>query len=402
MSAGLPDIGNAKLSPRLRVAYQRMTIAMNVVPSVKPLKGLEEIRDRFQNLHEIVAAARAKLDRNIWDYLIGGVETETTVRRNRLALDSLAFRPRILRNVNSTDASAKFLKRTFKMPVALAPIGSIERFDPAATAAVANAAGTFGCPMFQSSVSKPEPEETAKEVPDGLKIFQLYVRGDQAWVEAIFDRVVAAGFGALCLTVDTHHYSRRERDISKRYHAASARSPEHALHQKSLDWAQFDKIRAKYKLPLILKGIATAEDAKLAVEHGVDVIYVSNHGGRQLDHGLGTIDMLPEVVAATAGRAEIMIDGGFCRATDVVKAIALGADMVCVGRLYGFGMAVAGRDGIFRVLELLHDEMGRTMGLLGVNRLDELDPSYVRAAPPVRPPHVLSAFPYVDAPDDRY
>ena len=195
MSAGLPDIGNAKLSPRLRVAYQRMTIAMNVVPSVKPLKGMEEIRDRFQNLHEIVAAARAKLDRNIWDYLIGGVETETTVRRNRLALDSLAFRPRILRNVNSTDASAKFLKRTFKMPVALAPIGSIERFDPAATAAVANAAGTFGCPMFQSSVSKPEPEETAKEVPDGLKIFQLYVRGDQAWVEAIFDRVVAAGFG---------------------------------------------------------------------------------------------------------------------------------------------------------------------------------------------------------------
>ena len=155
-------------------------------------------------------------------------------------------------------------------------------------------------------------------------------------------------------------------------------------------------------MPLIVKGIATAEDAKLAVEHGVDVIYVSNHGGRQLDQGLGTIDMLPEIVPAVHGRAEIIVDGGFCRGTDVIKAIALGADMVCVGRLYGFGMAAAGRDGIYRVLELLQDEITRCMGLAGVNRLRELDPSYVRPAPPVRPPHVLSAFPYIDGPDDKY
>ena len=131
----------------------------------------------------------------------------------------------MLRDVNRTDTSTTFLGRKITMPVALAPIGSIERFDPNATASVADAAGTFGCPMFQSSVSKPEVEDTGKVVPNGLKIFQLYVRGDQAWVEAIFDRAVKAGFGALCLTVDTHHYSRRERDISKRYHAASSRDP---------------------------------------------------------------------------------------------------------------------------------------------------------------------------------
>ena len=369
--------------------------------ALKP-QGMDELRDRFHNLHEIVAAARAKLNRNVWDYLIGGAETETTLRRNRLAIDSLAFRPRILRNVNVTDTSATFLKRKFTMPVALAPIGSVERFDSAATAAVANAAGSFGIPMFQSSVSKPELEDTAKEVPDALKIFQLYVRGDQAWVEAIFDRAVNAGFGALCLTVDTHHYSRRERDISKRYAAASARTENHALYQRSLDWAQFDKLRARYKLPLIVKGIATAEDARLAVEHGVDVVYVSNHGGRQLDHGIGTIDMLAEIVPAVKGRASIVLDGGFCRGTDVIKAIALGADMVCVGRLYAYGMAAAGRDGIYRVLELLQDEITRCMGLLGVSRIAELDGSYVRNAPPVRPPHVLSAFPYIDGPDDRY
>ena len=363
---------------------------------------MDQIRDRFQNLHEIVAAARAKLDRNVWDYLIGGAETETTVRRNRLAIDSLALRPRILRDVNHTDTSGKFLGRTLKMPVVLAPIGSIERFDKQACAAVADAAGAFGCAMFQSSVAKPEIEETGKVQPNALKIFQLYVRGDHAWVENFFDRAEGAGFGALCLTVDTHHYSRRERDISKRYHAASAREPDAARHQKALDWKQLDKLKARYKLPLIVKGIATAEDASMAVEHGVDVIYVSNHGGRQLDQGLGSIDVLPEIVAATAGRAEIMVDGGFCRGTDIVKALALGADAVAVGRLYGFGLAAGGRDGVLRVLELLHDEMERAMGLSGVNTIDELNPSFVRAAPPIRPPHVLSAFPYIDGPDDRY
>jgi glycolate oxidase len=381
-------------------------VTLDDVTLAKPLQdfgpSLEPIRERFQSLHELVAAARAELDRNVWDYLIGGSETETTLRRNRLALDSLAFRPRILRNVNGTDTSTTFLGRKIAMPVALAPIGSIERFDPAGCAAVADAAGAFGCPMFQSSVAKPEVEATGKVAPNSLKIFQLYVRGDQAWVEAIFDRAVASGFGALCLTVDTHHYSRRERDISKRYHAASARLPDSAFYQKGLDWAQFDKLRKKYKVPLVIKGIATGEDAKLAVEHGVDVIYVSNHGGRQLDHGAGTMDVLPEIVSVAKGKAEIIVDGAFGRGTDVLKAIALGADLVCIGRLYAYGMAAAGRDGIIRVLELLQDEMVRDMGLIGVNTLDELGPTYVRAAQPVRPPHVLSAFPYIDAPDDRY
>ena len=374
---------------------------MNDMTPVKT-SSLDHVRERFQNLHEFVAVARARLDRNVWDYIIGGVETETTLRRNRLAIDSLGLRPRVLRDVNFTDTSTTFLGRKITMPVACAPIGSIERFDPDACLAVANAAGTFGCPMFQSSVAKPEIEATGREAPQGLKIFQLYVRGDHAWVEAIFDRAVAAGFSALCLTVDTHHYSRRERDISKRYAAASTREVDASRYQKALDWVQFDKLKKRYKLPMIIKGVATAEDAKLAVEHGVDVIYVSNHGGRQLDQGVGSLDVLPEVVAVAKGKAKIIIDGGFCRGTDVVKAIALGADLVCIGRLYAFGMAAAGRDGIYRVLELLQDEITRAMGLLGVNKLEELDPSYVRPAPSVRTPHALSAFPYVDAPDDRY
>jgi len=364
--------------------------------------AFEPVRERFQNLHEIVAAARDRLDRNVWDYLIGGAETETTLRRNRLAIDSLALRPRILRNVSTTDTGTTFLGRRIAMPVLLAPIGSIERFDPEGCAAVARAAGAFGCPMAQSSVAQPAIEETCAASPGGMKIFQLYVRGDHAWVEAFLDRAVDAGFDALCLTVDTHHYSRRERDIAKRYHAASHRQQEAAFHQMSLDWAQLGRLRKRYGLPLVVKGIATGEDARLAVEHGVDVIYVSNHGGRQLDHGPGTLETLPEIAAAAKGQAAIVVDGGFCRGTDVLKALALGADMVGIGRLYAYGMAAAGGDGILRVLDLLWDELVRAMGLLGVNTVDEITPAHVRTAQAVRPPHALSAFPYIEAPDDRY
>jgi len=167
---------------------------MNNVSTAKPNQGIDHVREQFHNLHEFVAVARARLDRNVWDYLIGGAETETTVRRNRLAIDSLAFRPRILRNVHVTDTSATFLKRKFTMPVALAPIGSIERFDPAATAAVANAAGSFGIPMFQSSVSKPDLEETGKQVPEGLKIFQtLGLAHNDAPAVRLADRLPVVG-----------------------------------------------------------------------------------------------------------------------------------------------------------------------------------------------------------------
>jgi glycolate oxidase len=152
----------------------------------------------------------------------------------------------------------------------------------------------------------------------------------------------------------------------------------------------------------MLKGICTAEDAALAVEHGVDVVYVSNHGGRQLDHGLGAIEILPEVVAAVKGRAEIVIDGGFCRGTDVVKAIAMGANAIAIGRLYAFGLAAAGGAGVQRVLELLEDEIVRVLGLLGADSFKALDGSYLQPAAPVGPAHVLSAFPYIEPCDNRY
>ena len=366
------------------------------------VSSLDDVRERFQALHEIVAAARARLDRNAWDYIVGGTETETTVRRNRQALDSLALRHRVLNDVSRVDPSGLLLGRRLRLPVMLAPVGTLTRFSPDGVAAVAEAAGEFGCGMLQSSVTEPPLEETARRAPGTFKIFQLYVRGDSGWIDAILQRAVDAGFNALCLTVDSAHYSRRERDIAKRFRAASARSTEGIQLQAGLDWAEVKRVRARFAQPLVLKGIGTAEDARIALDHGVNVIYVSNHGGRQLDHELGTMQVLPEIVDAVGAKAEIVIDGGFCRGTDIVKAIALGANAVGMGRLYCYGLAAAGRAGVVRVLELLEDEVTKALALIGVESFAKLNPSFVRQVAPVVPAHVLSAFPLIPPVDDRY
>ena len=163
-----------------------------------------------------------------------------------------------------------------------------------------------------------------------------------------------------------------------------------------------DRVKRRFKIPLIIKGIATAEDAKLAVEHGIDWVYVSNHGGRQLDHGRGSMDVLPEVVEAVAGHAKILIDGGFYRGSDVVKAIALGADLVGIGRLQCWALAAAGETGVLRMLELLEDEVIRTLGLLGVTSFAELNKSYLHPATATNAPSVFSAFPLFEIEPYRY
>ena len=358
---------------------------------------LSETSGDFLTLHELVKAARNKLPANIWDYLIGGADTETTVRRNRLALDALAFRPRVLRDVSRIDLSRRVLGKSLRIPVMLAPVGSLESFDPDGGATVAKAAAEFGVPMFLSSVSQPGIEATAAAAPGGMRIYQLYVRGDDAFVDDHLKRAMAAGYDAFCLTVDTAIYSRRERDISTRFAKPWRRGVVGMDHQAALSWSHVKRIQDKYDVPLILKGIATAEDAVIACEHGVTGVYVSNHGGRQLDHGRGALDVLPEVVAAVKGRAPVFIDGGFSRGTDVIKAIALGADAVAIGRLYLYGLSAAGQAGVVRALELLETELRVSMGLLGVDSFAKLDKSYLHPAPPVYTPHVHGAFPLIEA-----
>ena len=345
----------------------------------------------FLTLHELVKKARQKLNHDNWDYLVGGAETETTVRRNRLALDSIAFRPRVLRDVSRIDASTRFLGCPLRLPVVLAPVGGLEHFAADAAAAAAGAAEEFGLAHMLSSVCEPGLEAVAQAAPRALRMYQLYVHGDAGWVDAMAERAIAAGYGAFCLTVDTALYSRRERDLAKR-NIRRDNVPGREF-QTKLDWNDVARLKAMFAIPLILKGIATAEDAKLALEHGVDVIYVSNHGGRQLDHGRGAMDILPEIVAAVGGRVPIIIDGGFNRGTDIVKALAAGADLVGIGRMQCVGLAADGQAGLVRLLEILEQEVRSCLGLLGVNTWAELDQSYLHPAPAVGAGETLGAFP---------
>ena len=352
------------------------------------------VNGEFLTLQEVYEAARRKLPPGPWAYLMGGAETETTVRRNRQAIDEIAFRPRVLRDVSQIDSSAKFLGRPVRLPVMLAPIGGLESIVEGGAAAAARAAAEFGVPQMLSSVCKPGLEETAAAAKT-LRVFQLYVRGDDAWVDDFVRRAKDHGYLAFCLTVDVSMYSRRERDVLGRFVKPwRARAMEGAAFQAGLSWSHVKRFKDKHPdIPLILKGIATAEDAELAVQHGVQVVYVSNHGGRQLDHGLGSAAVLPEVVKAVAGKAEVWVDGGFMRGTDVVKAIALGAKTVGLGRLACLGLAAGGPPGLVKALEILEDEVRICLGLLGVTSYAELTPRHLARASAVREADTFSAFP---------
>jgi glycolate oxidase len=354
------------------------------------------------NLHEIVAKARQNLAQNEWDYIVGGAETETTLRRNRMALDAVAFRPRVLRDVSTVDTSVTEFGRKLRLPLVFAPVGALESFYESAATPVVKAAGAFGIAHMLSSVCDPGLEGVAEAAPEALRFFQLYVRGDAAWVDDYVARAIAHKYSAFFVTVDTAHYSRRERDIAKRYVTRGRRRASGREYQAALDWKTVDRIKKKFKIPFGIKGVATAEDARIAVEHGVDWIYVSNHGGRQLDHGRGSYDVLPEVVDAVNGRAKIMVDGAFNRGSDIVKAIAAGANLVGMGRMQCYALAAGGEPALLRLLELLEDEVQRSLGLLGVTSFAELTREHLHAAPPANPPHVFSAFPLLKIEDYRY
>ena len=354
-------------------------------------------------LQEIIGSARLNLDDGDWDYLVGGSETETTLRRNRLALDRLGLRPRVLTDVSSVDTRGRLLGHELRIPVILPPIGSMQVFHESGAAGPAEAAGRFGTMSFLSSVSAPGVDATAA-ASEAPKVFQLYLMGDRGWMRERIAEAISAGYVGFCLTVDTQVYSRRERDLVKRHVPASGRTigVGDFSFQSRMTWDLVQWVKEEFDIPLILKGIATPADAETACEHGVEVVYVSNHGGRQLDHGLGCAEVLPEIASAVDGRAEIVVDGGFVRGTDVIKGIALGADAVGIGRLECWGLAAAGADGGVRVLESLESESQIGLALLGVDSFESLDDTFVARADAPTEPHVTSAFPHLDLPKVEY
>jgi isopentenyl diphosphate isomerase/L-lactate dehydrogenase-like FMN-dependent dehydrogenase len=345
----------------------------------------------FTCSQEIVTQARRNLNQDVWDYLTGGAESETTMRRNRHALDSYAFLPRVLRDVSSIDPSGRYLGHKLRIPVMLAPIGSLQAIEKGGGASSCRAAARFGTIPFISSITEPSLEESAASA-EGAKIFQLYVRGEFPWIRDILKRARDAGYAALAVTVDSSHYGIRERQLMNRYLPPSVKVQKDRHLQAAITWDLASRIRDEWGGPFILKGVAHVADAAMAVSRGVDSIYVSNHGGRQLDHCLGALDSLAEMSAQVKGKAEIVVDGGILRGTDVIKAMALGASAVAIGRLQGWALAAGGEAGLVRCLELLEREIINALGLLGLTSFSDIGPEYVRKTEVIGPTHELSAF----------
>ena len=357
----------------------------------------KSIESDFETIQEIVFKAHQEMTHQEWDHVTGGSDSETTLLRNRQAIDSIAFKPRVLRDVSKIDTSTVFLGRKQRIPVFLAPIGGLDRLYPEGTLIFKKMAAEFGISMFMSSVCGSELESVVKDDADPL-IFQLYLQGDSTWVDEYLMRVTDSGCPAFCLTVDIAYYSRRERDLFNRYYPSGREKRERKgfEYQAAMTWDLVDRVRDRLDIPVIIKGIGTAEDALLAVEHGIKAVYVSNHGGRQLDHGRGTMEILPEVIEAVDGKAEVLIDSGFVRGTDILKAIAIGARAVGLGKLPVWALAAGGDAGLRRMLEILEIEISMNMGLLGVTSLDQLDASYLTRSTPVKFPGDLSPFPTIE------
>jgi isopentenyl diphosphate isomerase/L-lactate dehydrogenase-like FMN-dependent dehydrogenase len=339
-------------------------------------------------------AARASLSEAAYHYYAGGAEDEVTLRANRAAFGRFYLRPRVLVDVGEVDLSVELLGERLSMPVLLAPTAFQRLAHPDGEQATARAARAAGTLLVASTLSTTAVEEMAAAAPGPLW-FQLYVFRQREITRALVERAEAAGCTAICLTVTVPVQGNRRRDNRTRFHLPpelemanftglrQAVLPEAAgsgldafigrEFDPTLTWGAVEWLRSITRLPIVLKGIVTPEDAALAVEHGVDAVIVSNHGGRQLDCAEPTLLALPRVADAVAGRIPVLMDGGVRRGSDVAKALALGARAVLIGRPVLWGLAAGGQAGVERVLETFRAELRRTLSLLGRPRASAVD-----------------------------
>ena len=337
---------------------------------------------RFVTLPEVRAAARARLSRDVYNFGAGGAETETTLRRNRRALRRLAIAQNVLVDVREVDLRTSLLGVPLSWPVAVAPMGGLVLFHHEGDVEMARGCGLGNTLQFLSGATG-WPVEQVAAAGTGPKMFQLYHHGDRGWAAELLARVESSGYHSVSLTVDVQVLGRRERDIVHRYSpreamkiAPAPRGPD-VDYPMRLTWADVDWLIKTCRLPIGIKGIMTVRDARRAVEAGVRIIWVSNHGGRQLDSTQATIDALPRIADAVGDRAEIVVDGGFFRGTDVLKGIALGARVVAVGRCALWGLAADGATGVGNALDILRRELKTTMQLCGQTSIAKLDPELV-------------------------
>jgi isopentenyl diphosphate isomerase/L-lactate dehydrogenase-like FMN-dependent dehydrogenase len=337
--------------------------------------------------------AESRLEPGAFGFYAGGAGDERVLNCNVAAWERLYLRPRVLVDVSEVSTTTTVLGTPVSMPLLVAPVAFQRLAHPGGELGMARGAAAAGTLMCLSTMATATPEEVAAAAPDAPRWFQLYVFRDRGITRALVEQAAAHGYGAIMLTVDAPRLGRRERDLRTAFRvpaeitvpslAALGRwegaTPLETLARidSSLIWANLDELRSFSSLPLVLKGIQTAEDAELACTHGADAIVVSNHGGRQLDAVAPTAELLPEIVEAVAGRIEVYVDGGIRRGSDVVKALALGARAVLAGRAPLWGLACEGEAGARRVLELLRDEIELALALCGCTSPEDVSRSHL-------------------------
>lgn len=348
------------------------------------------------NIEDLHAIAREVLPPAVYGYYAGGSDDEVTLAENREAFQRLRIAYRTMIDISQRDASTTLMGIPMPSPIILAPTALHKMAHPEGESATARAAASHGALMTLSSISSLPMETVAEAAPEGRRWFQLYLFNDDELTEHIIKRAESAGYEALVLTVDAPLLGRRERDFRLGFtlppgvEAAHFTAPRSVLHgeevatsvgafifQPNLDADKIRWLMERTSLPLIVKGISRGDDADAAIQLGVAAIWVSNHGGRQLDTCLATADALPGVVAAVKGRVPIIVDGGIRRGTDVIKALALGADAVAVGRPQLWGLAAAGEQGVGESIRLLNEELSLAMALVGARNLGEITPDLV-------------------------
>ncbi|HTA48793.1 MAG TPA: alpha-hydroxy acid oxidase [Verrucomicrobiae bacterium] len=367
--------------------------------------------------------ARARVPKSVFDYLDGGAEGEVTLRENCRIFNDVTFRPRHAVEVAKCDLRTRVLGLDLALPFLLAPVGYSRLMHPGGEAAAARAAGRAGTGYILSTISGHKLEDV-KAASAGPVFYQLYLMGGRGAAEASIERARVAGFSALVVTIDTPVSGIRERDYRNGMKELISGGPlekipylpqilsrpgwlisflldggvpllpnvvvpgkgpmplvdiNAALAESTATWADFRWIREIWRGPIVVKGVLTGDDARHAIDAGAAAVSVSNHGGRQLDGVPASLRALPEVVEAVKGRIEVFMDGGIRRGADIVKAICMGARAVLCGRAYAYGLAAAGEAGVDRAIEILRTDLERTLRLLGVASVAELDRSYVNA-----------------------
>jgi isopentenyl diphosphate isomerase/L-lactate dehydrogenase-like FMN-dependent dehydrogenase len=402
-------------------AAERAAVAIRTPRSLQP--------PRVVNIEDLRRRAKRHLPRVVFNYVDGGADDEITLRENGRAFQDVTFRPRQAVAISRYDLRTRVLDSELAFPALLAPIGYLRLIHPGGELDAARAAGAAGMAFVQSTISGHALEKT-RAASTGPVGYQLYLVGGRAAAEASIERARQAGFSALFVTIDTPVAGQRERDfrggmrelLGQSFAAKLRFLPQFftrprwvagflrdggvprlenvvrpgegpmslvdvvgALARSAITWEDFRWIRQAWPGPLVAKGVLTGDDARRAIDHGATAVVVSNHGGRQLDSAAATLRALPEVVAAVRGQAEVLMDGGIRRGSDIVKAICLGARAVLVGRAYVYGLAAGGQAGVARAIDILRADVERTLRLLGCPSIAALDVSYVETPPGWRP-----------------